>query len=307
VPAPLEPRLLGSLPGLEWKARYVMEGFLPGVHGSPFHGAGVEFREYRQYEPGDDPRRLDWRLYARNDRLYVRRYEHETNARCYILCDSSGSMGYRGQKAWATKLEAAKVVSLALGWMLLGQADAVGLLAVQSADGGGRGGEALRYLRPAQRPLQGALLQRDLARLSAGGGPLLSVLLERAVRIARRRSLILLVSDLLEPSEAVELGLRRLRFDGHECVCLQVLDGEEEDFPFTEPAVFEDMETGHRRRVSGSAVRETYRSRFEDFMGRWRALLRRLDVPHVVVRTDEDPAVPLRRLFSARARREGRR
>src|SRR5262245_59150729 len=125
-------RKLASIPGLEWKARYVMEGFLPGLHGSPFHGASVEFRDYREYQPGDDPRRLDWRLYARNDRLYVRRYEQETNARAYLLCDASASMGYRGRRAWASKLEAAQVLALATGWMLIGQSDAVGCVALES-------------------------------------------------------------------------------------------------------------------------------------------------------------------------------
>jgi len=291
-------RRLGTLPGLEWKARYVMEGFLPGLHGSPFHGASVEFRDYREYQPGDDPRRLDWRLYARNDRLYVRRYEHETNARGYVLCDASASMGYRGARAWATKLEAAQILGLAVGWMLLGQSDAVGFLGLEAG--------AVRYIRPSQKSHQAGVLLREMKSLRVGGGPILSALLDRAGRIVHRRSLIVLISDLLEPADAVEEKLRRLRFDGHECVCLQVLDGDEIDFPFDEPAVFEDMETGQRRQVAGREVRDAYRRRFAAFLDGWRGLFRDLDVAHVVVRTDEDPAAVLRRFFAKPEKRSWR-
>lgn len=301
---PFDARALGNLPGLEWKARYVMEGFLPGLHGSPFHGPSVEFRDYRDYQPGDDLRRLDWRLYARNDRLCVRRYEQETNARCYLLLDTSASMGYRGQAAWASKLEAARVLGLAVGFMLLGQSDAVGLLSVVAPEGAAA---PVRYVRPSQKPHQAGALVGELARLSPQGGPVLARLLGAAARIAHRRSLLVLLSDLLEPSEQVERELRRLRFDGHECVCLQVLDGDEVEFPFAEPAVFEDMETGERRRVAGSEVGPAYRARFAEFLSAWQELFLSLDVPHAVVRTDQDPGRALRRFFSRRVPRGARR
>ena len=295
-----DPRRLANLPGLEWKARYVMEGFLPGLHGSPFHGASVEFRDYREYQPGDDPRRLDWRLYARNDRLYVRRYEQETNARAYLLCDTSASMGYRGGAAWATKLQAAQVLALSIGWMLIQQSDAVGAISLE-ASGASRDGkvnEKLRYIRPSQKSHQAGLLLRELESLRVGGGPALARLLEHAARIAPRRAFMVLFSDLLDPSDEVLQGLRRLRFEGHECVCFQVLDGDEIDFPFTESAVFEDMETGARRQVSGRDAGAAYRARFAAFQAEWRERLRDLDVRHVVVRTDEDPGAVLRRFFA---------
>ena len=168
----VRPELLARLQGLDWKARYVMEGFLSGVHGSPFHGPSVEFREYRDYQPGDDLRRVDWRLFARSDRLSVKRFEQETNARCYILCDTSASMAYRGSAAWGSKLECARVLALALGWLLLKQNDAVGLLALARPTAGARA--TVRYLRPSQKPGQAGLLLRELTGLGAGGGPLLA-------------------------------------------------------------------------------------------------------------------------------------
>src|SRR2546422_8720629 len=130
-----DPKVLAALDGLDFKARYVMEGFLSGLHESPFHGFSVEFSDYRNYQPGDDLRHLDWRLFARSDRLCIKRYMLETNARFYVLCDTSASMKYRGQAAWASKLECAKVLAAALTWFLLKQNDAAGLVALNSENG----------------------------------------------------------------------------------------------------------------------------------------------------------------------------
>src|SRR5258706_6467674 len=124
-------KLLATLEGLDFKAGYVMEGFLNGLHESPFHGFSVEFSDYRNYQPGDDLRHLDWRLFARSDRLCIKRYMLETNARFYIICDTSASMEYRGAAAWGSKLDCARILAAALAWFLLKQNDAVGLVALQ--------------------------------------------------------------------------------------------------------------------------------------------------------------------------------
>jgi uncharacterized protein (DUF58 family) len=304
--AAFDPRSFASLPGLEWKARYVMEGFLSGLHGSPFQGPSVEFRDYRDYQPGDDLRRLDWRLYARTDRLCIRQFEQETNARCYVLCDTSGSMAYGGRRAWGPKVDAARVLGMALSWLMLRQNDAVGLIAIEPPANDATAGDQgphIRFVRPSQKPQQAGVMLRELGSLSARGGPALAELLATAARIAYRRSLIVLLSDLLEPSLEVERGLRRLRFDGHECVCLQILDADELDFPFEDAAVFEDLETGTQRQVPGHRIRETYLTRFGAFLTEWRDVFVRLEVPHEIVRTDEDPGAALRRFL---ARREAR-
>src|SRR2546423_14629382 len=119
-----DPKMLAVLEGLDFKARYVMEGFLSGLHDSPFHGFSVEFSDYRRYQPGDDLRRLDWRLFARSDRLCIKRFMQETNLRFYVVCDNSASMGYRGSSAWSSKLDCAKVLAAALSGFLLKQNDA---------------------------------------------------------------------------------------------------------------------------------------------------------------------------------------
>src|SRR5256714_11964899 len=123
-----DPNTLAGLEGFDLKARYVMEGFLSGLHESPFHGFSVEFSDYRNYQPGDDLRHLDWRLFARSDRLCIKRYMQETNARFYIICDTSASMDYRGAAAWGSKLDCARILAGALTWFLLKQNDAAGMV-----------------------------------------------------------------------------------------------------------------------------------------------------------------------------------
>jgi uncharacterized protein (DUF58 family) len=292
-----DPKLLAALEGLDFKARYVMEGFLSGLHDSPFHGFSVEFSDYRNYQPGDDLRHLDWRLYARSDRLCIKRYMQETNARFYLLCDTSASMGYRGAGAWGSKLECAKVLAAALAWFLLKQNDAAGMVSLSGQS------KVPEYMRPSQRPTQFGLMLRQLDRLQPSGGACLALLLQHAARLVRRRSIILSFSDLLEPAEEVELGLKQLRFLGHEVLVFQVLDRDEIEFPFTEAKVFEDLETGARRVVSPAAVREQYRARFSQFMAAYRDLFRRLEMPHCLVRTDENPWHALALFLAERKRK----
>jgi uncharacterized protein (DUF58 family) len=278
-----DPKMLATLEGLDFKARYVMEGFLSGLHDSPFHGFSVEFSDYRNYQPGDDLRHLDWRLYARSDRLCLKRYMQETNVRFYVVCDTSASMAYSGRGAWGSKLECAKVLAAALSWFLLKQNDAAGMVTLSGK------AEVPEFVRPSQRPTQFGLMLRQLNGLSPSGGACLSGLLQHAARLVHRRSVILFFSDLLEPSDEVSLGFKQLRFQGHEVMVFQVLDRDEVEFPFTESRIFEDLETGMRRVVSPAVAREKYLAGFNEFMESHRDLFRSLEIPHCVVRTDDNP------------------
>lgn len=302
-----------------------MEGFLSGLHDSPFHGFSVEFSDYRNYQPGDDLRHLDWRLYARSDRLCIKRYMQETNVRFYIVCDTSASMKYRGTTAWASKLECAKVLSAALTWFLLRQNDAAGMVSLNSPVRSSRRQEALtdsvgakrqkmeppdvgcyefapQFIRPSQRPNQFGLVLRELELLQAAGGACLSELLQHTVRLVHRRSVILFFSDLLEPSEEVALGFKQLRFHGHEVIIFQILDHDELEFPFQDPKIFEDLETGARRAVSPQAAREKYLGRFRAFMAAYQELFRSLEMSHCLVRTDQNPWHALAMFLAQRKR-----
>src|SRR5580765_1886158 len=278
-----DPKMLAALEGLDLKARYVMEGFLSGLHDSPFHGFSVEFSDYRNYQPGDDLRHLDWRLYARNDRLCIKRYMQETNVRFYVVCDTSASMSYRGASAWGSKLECARVLAAALTWFLLKQNDAAGMVTLSGQ------ADVPEFIRPSQRPNQFGLMLRKLESLQAVGGACLSQLIQHTVRLVHRRSVILFFSDLLEPSEEVALGFKQLRFHGHEVIIFQIMDRDELEFPFTEPRVFEDLESGTRRIVSPAAAREKYLTRLKGFMDDYQQMFRGLEMAHCVVRTDENP------------------
>jgi uncharacterized protein (DUF58 family) len=278
-----DPRHLAALEGLDFKARYVMEGYLQGVHSSPFHGFSVEFSDYRNYQPGDDLRHLDWRLYARSDRLCVKRYLQETNVRFYLLCDTSASMEYRGATAWGSKLECAKVLAAALSWFLLRQNDAAGMVTLSGRQ------DTPQLVRPSQKPSQFGLLLRHLDGLAPAGGARLSSLLQHAARLVHRRSVILFFSDLLEPADEVALGFKQLRFLGHELLVFHVLDRDEVEFPFDESKIFEDLESGERRLLAPAEVRDRYLQRFGAFMERHYELFRQLEIPHCVVHTDENP------------------
>lgn len=278
-----DPQVLALLQGLDLKARYIVEGFLTGLHESPFHGFSAEFSEYRDYQPGDDLRHIDWRVYARSDRLYVKRFTAETNVHFYVICDTSASMAYRGQSAWGSKLECARILAAALTWLMLRQNDAVGMLSLRQDDA------TPKFVRPSQTPNQFGLMLHQLERLSPAGGPRLAMLLRHAARLVHRRSVILFLSDLLEPSDTIEDSLKELRFLGHDCMIFQVLDRDEVDFPFDNAAIFEDMETGTRRRVSPRAARQKYLERFTAFMDTHRRMLQTLEMPHGVLHTDDDP------------------
>jgi len=291
-----DPTMLASLSGLSFKALYVMEGFLAGLHSSPFHGFSVEFSDYRKYQPGDDLRRLDWRLYARSDRLCTKRFMQETNVRFYVLCDTSASMEYRGASAWASKFECAKVLAAGLSGFLLKQNDAAGMITL-------RGPEMTpEFLRPSQKPSQFGLMLGKLDGLTTSGGPCLSNLLTHAARLIHRRSVILFFSDLLEPSQEVSLGFKQLRFLGHEVIVFQVLDADEIEFPFADTNIFEDLETGQRRVIAPSQARKKYLERFNAFMAQHDELFRHLEMPHCIVRTDRNPANALAMFLAERRR-----
>src|SRR5438132_4992889 len=182
-------------------------------------------------------------------------FMQETNVRFYVVCDTSASMNYRCSADWGSKLECARVLAAALTWFLLKQNDEEGMVTLTGDN------QVPEFIRPSQRPNQFGLMLRQLEGLRTAGGACLTQLLEHTVRLVHRRSVILFFSDLLEPSEEVALGFKQLRFHGHEVIIFQVLDRDEIEFPFSEAKVFEDLETGTRRLVSPTAVREKYLSR----------------------------------------------
>jgi hypothetical protein len=229
-----DPKALMAIRNLELRARVVVEGFWNGLHRSPYHGFSVEFTEYRQYSPGDDTRYLDWRLYARTDRYYLKRFEDETNLRCHLLVDHSRSMDY-GSVGYS-KSDYVRTLAATLAWFLHGQGDAVGLISFD---------ERVREYLPARhrsghlRQLMLALEHQPEGRETNLGEPL-----RRVAELARKRGLIVLLSDLLTPLDQLERSLARLTAAGHEVVLFQALDPNELAFAFQRPVLFQDLESG---------------------------------------------------------------
>jgi uncharacterized protein (DUF58 family) len=262
----LDPAALMAIRNLELRARTVVEGFWHGLHRSPYHGFSVEFTEYRPYTPGDDPRYLDWRLLARTDRFFIKKFEDETNLRCLLLVDNSRSMTF-GSKGY-TKAEYANTLAATLGYFLNQQGDAVGLLTFD---------ESVREYLPARnRP--GHLRQLMLALEKPAGGMATDLAgpLRHVAELLRKRGLIVLISDLLASIETLENSLALLTASGHEVLVFQVLDPAEIDFAFDTASRFEDLETGRDLFLEPTLARANYQRRFAAHAAEVRAICERL-------------------------------
>ena len=242
-----------AIKNLEFRARLVVEGFWKGLHRSPYHGFSVEFSEYRQYTPGDDPRYVDWRLFARTDRFYVKKFEDETNLRCFLLVDQSKSMTY-GSLDWS-KAEYANTLAATLAYFLNRQGDAVGLLTFDD--------QIREYLPARNRPGHLRHLMLLLEKPPAGTGTNINAALQRIVELVTRRGLVVLISDLLSPLEQLEKNLLALCSFGHDVVLFQVLDPAELNFAFQTASLFHDLESKRDLYIDAIAVRREYLKRLE--------------------------------------------
>lgn len=282
-----------AIRSLELRARVVVEGFWNGLHRSPYHGFSVEFTEYRQYSPGDDTRYLDWRLYARSDRYYLKKFEDETNLRCHLLVDQSRSMSY-GSVGY-TKSDYARTLAATLAWFLNGQGDAVGLFTFA---------ERVRDYLPA-RHRHGHLRQLMLAleKESEGSATNLGEPLRRVAELARKRGLIVLISDLLAPVEELERNLGRLTAAGHELVIFQVLDPNEIAFDFNRAMLFQDVESQKDIYLDPETVRAEYQLRLQSHGLGVEAVCRKLGFAFHRVVTNEPMDIALFNFLQSRNRR----
>jgi len=254
----LSPEVVAGLATLELKARTIVEGLLLGLHRSPFRGSSVEFAEYRQYMPGDDPSTVDWKVYARSDRHYVKKFEHDTNVEVQLLVDTSASMAYRSGTGM-TKLQYAQCLTAALAYLLTGQRDAVGL---------GLYDDQLRdYVPSAVKAGQLTRLLIALDHATPGATSDTARALKQIHDRLRRRGLIVVCSDLLDDASRVVDGLRLLRARGMEVVVFHVLDDAELTFPFEHAGTFRDVETGEEILTHGPSARQSYL----DAVGAWRS------------------------------------
>jgi uncharacterized protein (DUF58 family) len=295
-----DPASLAALGRIEIVARWIVDGFMSGLHRSPRKGFSVEFADYRPYQPGDDLRYIDWKIAARADRWVVRQYEEETNLRASIVLDVSRSMAWSGahmgQDGAAairlTKLAYAERLTAALALLLLRQRDAVGLVRFDDRI---RSAVPPRARKGQWRRVIAALEEPGTGKASSAPEALV-----QAARLISRRGLIVLISDLLMDLPEVEPAMRALRAAGHDITVLHVMDPAERDLPLSGEALFIDPESDLTVPAAVADVRVAYRNTVQEVIEEWRTMFGAIGVGYEVVLTDAPFGVPLRRAFAAR-------
>jgi uncharacterized protein (DUF58 family) len=288
----LDPAIVARLGTIDLKAKTIVEGFLTGLHRSPFKGFSVEFAEYRQYLPGDDLATLDWKIYARTDRHVVKKFEEETNVECHILLDVSRSMGY-GSHA-VSKIEYGSYLAGALAYLMNRQRDAVGLLTFD---------DRIRELLPCSaRPGHLKTVLLALERVSLGVGTDIAKPLADLVQAIRKRGLVVLISDLLDDPDRIIEGLKHFRYRGTDVVVFQVLDPHEISFPFDRAARFRDVESDQEIVAVPAAIRDTYKARLEAMVSNFRTVLGQNGIDYTLLDTSQPLEMALLAYLQTRRR-----
>ena len=258
----LDPEALSRLKNLTLAARRVVEGYFAGMHKSPHRGFSIEFAEHREYTPGIDPRHIDWRVFGRRDKLYVKQYEEETSLRCYVLLDKSGSMGYKSTGS-LSKLEYSSFLAASLAYLMAFQHDSVGLITYDT--------QVRDLLPPRQGPGHLRVLMEKLEQTDPGGDTGLSQTFHQLAETLKRRALIVVISDLFDDPDKVVEGFKHFRHKKHEVIVFQILDPAERSFPFDDVSRIEDMENQREVTSDPRAFRKAYLEGLASFLDRIRA------------------------------------
>ncbi len=288
----LDPTVLGGIANLELRAKIAVEGFLNGLHRSPFKGFNVEFNEYRRYYQGDDIRHVDWKLYSRTDKVYIKQYEDETNVRCYLVLDCSASMRYGSDEI--SKLEFSKTLAASLAYFMMMQHDAVGLTTFNT--------EMRDYLPPRYRKTHLMKILTTLSALEANEGTDLTKPITEMGASLKRRSLIVVISDLLDDEESVIRALRHLRSRGNDVIVFHVMDHAELTFPFSQISEFVDMENSNRLTTSPAAIRKDYLAQLKKFCTYCRSQYQAANIDYCLLDTSEALDVALSSYLTKRAK-----
>jgi len=271
---------LARLGRLSVASRYTVEGSVAGAHRSKLKGVSVEFADYRQYVPGDDPKHLDWRIFGRNEKLFLREYEEETSLRLSLLVDSSNSMSY-ASGSFPSKYRYAATLAAALAYLVIRRQDSVGLAIFD------------HQCRVNMPPRGGAdhlrLLSNALANHQPGENTDLAGTLHALAEQSRRRGLVVIFSDLFDDVERIRAALAHFRRRRHDVIVYQVLDRAELELPFREAGVFEDLESGERITASPSAVRGVYQEKMREFLAGCRRACAGLGIDYQLLITDRPP------------------
>ncbi|GDY09086.1 hypothetical protein LBMAG52_25720 [Planctomycetia bacterium] len=292
-----DPRTLSKLEGLTLRARGTVEGAVTGAHRSPFHGFAAEFAEHREYAPGDDLRYVDWKVYGRSDRVFVKQFEEETNFACHVLLDASESMSFRSETAPLSKLEFAKHVAAAISYVVVKQQDAMGLITFDR--------KIEQFVRPGSQPAHwkqiSHVLEQTTTRPKAESREPNAVLstsesvLTKLAESLSKRGVVIVLSDLFAESDSLMRGLKRLRHRKHDLRVWQIVDPAEEDFPFDDPTLFHGLEGWADLSVEPRLLRTAYQREFVAHRESLRRQCRDVGIDFCVLRTDMPVELALRR------------
>lgn len=293
----LQPKVLARLAAIPLFARQPMQGTVSGRHQSPHRGSSVEFAEYREYVPGDDPRRMDWRAYGRSDRFYVKEFEADTNLRCCLVLDTSGSMDFGS--TGVTKIEYARRIAGSLGYLAVEQGDAVGLTCV--ADG------VIKNVPPRRNPAHLSAVFDVLEQVRPKGETQLPAALHELAETARQRALVVIMSDFFVEPDELRRAFEHLRFRKHDVAAFHLLDPLELSFEFRRPMRFLDMEGGSPIFAEPNAIAERYQAALREYLQQMKQIVLESAVDYHRVDLSEDYERVLSRFLVERSRKRGRR
>jgi uncharacterized protein (DUF58 family) len=291
----LDPHTIAQLHGLELRARRVVEGYVAGVHRSPYHGFSNEFAEHREYAPGDDLRYVDWKVFGKTDKVYLKQFEVETNLICYLLLDTSESMQYQGPGAPLSKLAYAQCAAASLAYLVLHHRDSVGLVTFDQ--------EVRQLIRPSSSPTQLkqllSVMEQTTAARKTRTGPIFHDLAERL----GRRGIVVILSDLFDDIETMLAGLKHFRHRRHDVIVLHILDPAEIDFPFQQITMFKGLEALGEVITEPRSLRAAYQNEVSSFLKRVKTGCRAQQIDYLTIRTDEPLGTVLTAFLSARNNR----
>lgn len=274
----LKPETASKLSNMDLVARLVVEGFITGLHKSPYHGFSVEFAEHRQYMPGDEIRHVDWKVYGKTDRYYVKQFEEETNLKAYLLLDASGSMGYSSNGI--SKIQYASYLCAALTYLMLKQRDSVGLVTFDE--------RIRKYVPPRSVSTYLHVILKELEKTESSEKTNISITFHQLAERIKRRGLIIIFSDLFDDPNLVMSGLKHFRHKKHEVIVFQILDPLERTFNFRRDALFKDLETGEEISTQPCHIRGEYRKLMNEFIDTYRKQCRENRIDHVLMDTSQD-------------------
>ena len=286
----LDPESIAKLDNMSLRARLVVEGYLLGQHKSPYHGFSVEFAEHRSYGHGDEIRHIDWKLYGKTDRYYIKRFEEETNLRSHILIDTSQSMKFKSKNI--TKLDYASYLAAALTHLMLSQKDGIGLILFDE--------NIKKFIPPRASKTHAKIIMETLDTIKCGNDTRIKKTLDYMAERIKKRGLVILISDLMDNPDEVLMGLNHFRHNKQEVIVFHIMDRQESEFNYSDRIQFKDMETGELITTDPWHIRNEYQNQIEKFKRKYQRGCRNQRIDYIPLYTDQSLDIALNEYLNKR-------